>query len=395
MRVLLVGNYVNDGQESMQRFTAFMAQGLKQAGHDVRVLKPRAFFGLLCPADHGLGKWLGYVDKFGPFPFVLKTAARWADIVHICDHSNALYTRHLQHVPHVVTCHDLLAIRSALGEIPENRTGRTGRQLQKLIVQGLTGAQHIACVSEATRKELLRLTDVPEHRVSRIYNSLTYPYSRMKRTEARRRLHDLGLDPRRPFLLHVGGNQWYKNRLGVLRIFSILRNLTKGKALNLVLVGKPWTTEMRQFVLEHGMSEVVFGLTEIAYEDLRALYSTAALMLFPSLQEGFGWPIIEAQGCGCPVVTSRRSPMDEVGGDAAIYVDPQDPSSSAAIVKETLERPNTMREGSLRNVTRFNSGMIEAYLSLYDRLCQEGAARIRTAMQPMTASSAILPSDGQ
>ena len=51
-------------------------------------------------------------------------------------------------------------------------------------------------------------------------------------------------------------------------------------------------------------------------------------MLFPSFQEGLGWPILEAQACGCPVATSGRSPMNEVGGDAAIYIDPDSPASA-------------------------------------------------------------------
>ena len=144
----------------MQRFAAFMAQGLRQAGHEARVVKPRASLGQLHISGEGFGKWLGYVDKFGLFPLVLKSEIKWADVVHICDHSNSFYTKYLRFVPHVVTCHDLLAVRSALGEIPQNPTRWTGRQLQRLILKGLTEAQHIACVSDATRSDLLRLAGI-------------------------------------------------------------------------------------------------------------------------------------------------------------------------------------------------------------------------------------------
>ena len=318
MKVLLLGNYLNDGQESMQRFAAFMTQGLTQAGHEARLLRPPSIIGQLRPSWQGVGKWLGYVDKFGWFPLVLRSAVEQADVVHICDHANAFYTRHLRFVPHVVTCHDLLAVRSAFGEFPQNQTRWTGRQLQALILRGLTEAQHVACVSNATRNDLLRIAGIREHRVSRVYNSLNYPYSRMETTEAASRLRKLFVDPGQSFLLHVGGNQWYKNRLGVLRIFALLRKLTTPETLTLVMVGKPWTTEMRRFVANNGLANVTLELTAVADEDLRALYSTATLLLFPSLEEGFGWPIVEAQACGCPVATSRRSPMDEVAG-AAIY----------------------------------------------------------------------------
>jgi glycosyltransferase involved in cell wall biosynthesis len=372
LKVLLLANYLHDEQESMQRFAALMSQGIVEAGHEVRIFRPSAFLGRLRPSGRGIGKWLGYGDKFGLFPYLLRSALGWADVVHICDHANSVYLKYMKSIPHVITCHDLLAIRSALGEIPQNRTGWTGQQLQRLILRGLSEAQHIVCVSEATRRDLLRLVKIPEGRVSLAYNALNYPYSRMDTHEAECRVRGLLIDPSRSFILHVGGNQWYKNRLGVLKVFSLLREVASARESQLVMVGKPWTAEMRRFVVEHGMDDATFELTGVSNEDLRALYSTATMMLFPSLQEGFGWPIVEAQACGCPVVTSGRSPMDEVGGNAAIYVDPDDPESAAALVERSLKLAPSMREASMLNATRFcGPSMIENYLSLYDKVRNE------------------------
>ena len=309
---------------------------------------------------------------------------RWADVVHICDHSNSFYTKHMRSVPHIVTCHDLLAVRSALGEIPENRTRWTGRQLQRMILNGLKEAQHIACVSEATRRDLLRIASIPAGRVSRIYNSLNYPYKPMEKHEAAPRLQKLRVDPNQSFLLHVGGNQWYKNRLGVLRIFSQVIKRPVKHNLNLVMVGKPWTPDMRRFVDAHGMNNVAIELTEVGDEDLRALYSTARMLLFPSLQEGFGWPIIEAQSCGCPVLTSDRPPMDEVGGSAAIYIDPEKPELAALTLEAALSRNLFAREPSLENAARFNeSTMIDSYLFLYDRVQKQLCG---SSVEPVTTS---------
>jgi glycosyltransferase involved in cell wall biosynthesis len=193
----------------------------------------------------------------------------------------------------------------------------------------------------------------------------------MPEPEALARLRQLSPNLSRPFLLHVGGNQWYKNRLGALRIFFCLRNLVSDPAFKLVMVGKPWTAEMRRFVYENNMSEVTLELTAGTDEDLQALYSTASMILFPSLQEGFGWPIIEAQSCGCPVATSKRSPMVEVAGDAGIFIDPEDPESAAFIVQQALADKAGRREASLVNAARFRSGMVASYLSLYNRLCTE------------------------
>lgn len=377
MKVLLLGNYANDGQESMQRFSAFMAQGLMQAGHEVRLLRPPSVIGQLRPSWDGVGKWLGYVDKFVLFPVLLKSAVKQADVVHICDHANSFYTKYLSSVANLVTCHDLLAIRSAQGEFPQNRTGWTGQRLQALIVKNLMAAQHIACVSDATRKDLMRIVGIHESRVSRVYNSLNYPYSRMDTIEAASRLRRLAVDPDQPFLLHVGGNQWYKNRMGVLRILAALRKLTISHDVKLVMVGKPWTAEMRRFVTENKLTNATKELTSVADEDLRALYSVAALLLFPSLEEGFGWPIIEAQACGCPVATSKRSPMDEVAGEEAIYLDPENPSAAAIAVRDGLDKLTTMREASLQNAARFTTGMIDAYIALYEQLHGDKRAGVR------------------
>jgi glycosyltransferase involved in cell wall biosynthesis len=379
MKILLVANYGNDSHASMQLFADLMARGLANAGHEVRILRPRSLLGPLCPEPSGFGKWRGYIDKLVAFPPILRSAARWADVVHICDHSNSFYTQYLGSVPSVVTCHDLLAVRSALGEFPENKTGWSGRRLQRMIVKGMRKAHHIVCVSEATREDVLRIIGIPNDRVSRVYNALNYPYSPMEQQEASARIRRLSIDCSQPFLLHVGGNVWYKNRLGVLRIFFHLRKCAPGKTIRLIMAGKPWTAEMRRFVIDHGLSDVVFELTDPASEDLRALYSTAIMLLFPSLQEGFGWPIIEAQACGCPVLTSGRPPMDEAGGKAAVYIDPENPELSASAANRALERLPDMRELGLAHSAGFSeSSMIGAYLSVYEQVRSGSPAHRRS-----------------
>src|SRR5579871_2271456 len=101
---------------------------------------------------------MGYLSKFIWFPLSLKKAKEWADVVHVCDHAYSLYSRFLQGVAHVVTCHDLIAVRTALGEFEGQRTRWTGRAYQQMIVGGLNHAKHVACVSEATRRDVLRVT---------------------------------------------------------------------------------------------------------------------------------------------------------------------------------------------------------------------------------------------
>ena len=375
MNVLLIGNYIPDRQESMQRFTNMLAASLTKLGHKVRLIRAETFFAKIKPANSGLGKWLGYIDKFLLFPLQLRQATAWADIVHICDHSNAFYTQYLQNVPHLVTCHDLLAIRSALGEIKENPTKWSGRQLQRMILAGLERSQHIACVSEQTKKDLLRLAKIDPDIASVIYMGLNYPYTPMDKAEADQRLSALGISSSSSFLLHIGGNQWYKNRLGVLAIFNYLRQQPNLSNLNLVMAGQPFTNQIRQFIQENNLETQVRELVALENEDLRALYSTATALLFPSLQEGFGWPIIEAQACSCPVFTSNQAPMTEVGGDAAIYINPHYPEAAAREIAKNLINITKIKQTGPINVQRFTSEkMLESYVKLYQEIASENSS---------------------
>ena len=371
MKILLVGNYEPSGQKSMQRFAALLESGFNAAGHETRIIRPPVVAGAL-PVRGAAAKWLGYFDQFVVFPKRLIDMVEWADIVHICDHSNAFYVKYMRRRPHVVTCHDMLAIRSAIGEFACNHTSWTGRQLQNIILRGLRAAGregHIACVSEATRQDVLRVAGVPQERVSQIHNGLHFPFGPLEPEKAREQIDKFGIRRDQRFILHVGGNSWYKNRLGTMKIFSALKSRPEGKELSLVMAGQPFMREMRRFQHDNAAGRDVIELIDPSNEELQALYSCANLMLFPSLQEGFGWPIIEAQACGCPVVTSNRMPMTEIGGDAATYIDPDNIEEAAATIGARICARSQPCEKSLKNAERFSaSEMISRYLSLHQSL---------------------------
>jgi glycosyltransferase involved in cell wall biosynthesis len=111
---------------------------------------------------------------------------------------------------------------------------------------------------------------------------------------------------------------------------------------------------------------------EIPNESLVALYSGALVFLFPSRFEGFGWPIIEAQSCGCPVICSNRGPLPEVAGGSAWLRDIEDEDGFAAdIVRLYIDEKlrNELIERGFQNVSRYNpETMIARYLSLYERV---------------------------
>jgi glycosyltransferase involved in cell wall biosynthesis len=318
------------------------------------------------PNETGIGKWLGYVDRFLIFPPQLRKLAAWADVVHICDQSNAMYVEWVGEKPHVVTCHDLLAIRSALGEIPENPTRWTGRMLQRWVLRGLRRAQLVACVSEQTRSDVLRVVGRALAGTSVVSNALNYPYSQMEHDNAIRKCSGLGLHAERPFFLHVGGNDWYKNRQGVLRIFGTLASLPEFKLHHLAMVGKPWTSAMRAYIRDIGLSGRIHEVIDVSADVLHALYSRADALIFPSLEEGFGWPVIEAQACGCLVFTTARAPMTEVGGQAAVYIDPSDEVAAAQAIASGLKQRDLRVPLGLENAKRFSTErMLQGYIDAY------------------------------
>jgi glycosyltransferase involved in cell wall biosynthesis len=135
------------------------------------------------------------------------------------------------------------------------------------------------------------------------------------------------------------------------------------------MIGKPLPEVLLSYISENNLQEQVVTLSGLSNEDLRAAYSMATGLLFPSLQEGFGWPILEAQACGCAVFATNKPPMTEVGGEAAIYFDPKDVEASADVVVAALERLDTVRKSGRSNVSRFGvEQMMAGYTDAYSNV---------------------------
>ena len=370
--VLLIGNYEPDQQQSMQRFGTMMLNGLTAAGVAAEMIKPEPVFGRFARAGSFPGKWLAYADKFLLFPPKLRARMRSRpSVVHICDHSNAVYARHSSTAPVVVTCHDLLAVRGALGEATDCPASLTGRLLQRWIVRGLRRASAIACVSRATMQDAERLLGTSESRpkLGVITLGLNYPFRCLPAGEAVERLsRNVLFDVQQPFVLHVGSNLKRKNRAGVLRIFARTKDQWDGQ---LVFAGEPIPAELRTLAQELGIAACVFEVVHPDSELLEALYNCATALVYPSRFEGFGWPIAEAQACGCPVICSNSGPLPEVGGDAALTHDVEDEAAFAADILRLTDPLARARwsEKSLRNAPRFSrERMVAEYIELYRSL---------------------------
>jgi len=292
-------------------------------------------------------------------------------LVHICDHSNAIYARDVRGIPIVTTCHDLLAVRGALGEKTDCPASFTGKLLQRRILAGLETTTAIGCVSQATLADVDRL--VTRHngmpKIELITLGLNYPYRQLSQEEAHSRLSDYPvLKSGREFVLHVGSNLPRKNREGVLRIFDQCKDKWSGL---LVIAGEPLSNGLRSAAKQLGILDRIIEIPNATSELLEALYSCATALLFPSTFEGFGWPIAEAQACGCPVICTDREPMTEVAGTAGLRHDIGDEAGFAADLLHLTnqeQRQHWSAKG-LENARRFSSEeMIAKYRELYRSL---------------------------
>ena len=372
LMILLIGNYPLERMHSMLGFAIMMRDGLAAAGIPSEVLQPTPFLGRFQGAGSFVAKWLGYVDKFVFFRSALARKIRQRPaLVHICDHSNAMYARAIRGAPVVVTCHDLLAVRGALGEATDCPASATGKILQRWIVRGLESADAVACDSPATladAKRLLRQTD-GKPALKLITLGLNYPYHLLSPAETNQRLATFSaLKTGAPFVLHVGSNTRRKNREGVLRIFARCKDNWNGL---LVFAGDPLSPSLHSLGRKLGVADRIVEISNTDSEVLEALYNRATALLFPSTFEGFGWPIVEAHACGCPVLCADRAPMIDVAGEAGLAHPVEDEAAFAADLLRLIDPAERARWSAkaLENANRFStSRMISEYVALYRSL---------------------------
>ncbi len=376
--------------QSMPRFARMLEQSYLARGHQVQVWSPQARVYALLSRSR-LSKWAGYIDQYILFPMWVRKQLRQqpADTLFVfCDQALGPWVPLVKGRSHVVHTHDLLALRSALGDVPENPTSWTGRLYQRYIRHGFRQARHFISISNKSRDDLHHYGQVSPVTSEVVYNGLNYPYAPTPAEEARQTLKDAGLPvPAAGMLLHVSGYQWYKNVPGVVRIYAHYAR-TKSKPLPLWLIG-PHLDKKLQAALDEvpAQGEVLFfhGLDN---KVLQAIYSLSRVFIFPSLAEGFGWPIIEAQACGCPVMTTDEQPMNEVGGKFAKYLprlkaedDVQAWAQDGAAVLNALlslgeaDRAELVEQG-IAWAKNFDADVaIEGYLGIYRQVLEREAVR--------------------
>jgi glycosyltransferase involved in cell wall biosynthesis len=275
-------------------------------------------------------------------------------------------------IPSLVTCHDLIPYR-----YPEHYAGvedgfRWGRRA--LDRRRYRSAEHVIAVSRATAADLQQQLGLAPGRISVVLSGIDA--ARWTAPEARRdsaQLARLGLTGRR-FISYVGDADWRKNGAGMLRALAELRR--RDSALELVWLGTPsklaYDRARRAEAERCGVAPACHFLGYVSDAELGAVYRSSLATLLVSRAEGFGYPVLEAMAAGCPVIASNTSSLPEVADDAALLVDPENPSAIAAAVallaRDPARREQLIRRGRARAAELSLLAQARATLAVYRAL---------------------------
>ncbi|MGB9872473.1 MAG: glycosyltransferase family 4 protein [Anaerolineae bacterium] len=258
-------------------------------------------------------------------------------------------------VPTVLTVHDLIPLL-----FPRQSTWQARLFFRWALRLALRASRRVIAVSRATARDLQIHFHISPGQVSVIPEApdpAFYPRPPTE-TEAVRRKYGLS----DPFVLYVGSNKPHKNLTGLIEAWSCLGPHVSPFTLTIAGAWDPRYAEPRLLAERLGLANIRW-LGPVPEADLPALYSAAALFVFPSLYEGFGLPVLEAMACGTPVVCSDTSSLPEVVGEAARRVDPTDEQSLAAAMADLLKdeaRREEMREKGWQQAARFSWGRTAA-----------------------------------
>jgi glycosyltransferase involved in cell wall biosynthesis len=340
-RFFSIDNYLEYCRQELPRYLVdWEITSLRPGNHSARVF-PFKF-----------GRVRSQVENYLSWP--VRLARLEADVFHVVDQNIAWYCSFLSKGRKLLTIHDLINLLNVKGKL---RLGAepVSRQFKiKLCVRNIRKADALICVSQNTADSVIRELEIPVSRIHVVPNMISgefVPVSFYER-EVIRRARFAQNDV---LLLHVGAPSPYKNRVGVLRIFTLVRKMYPNSRL--MLTGARLTPKELEAVQDQSLLDAISVILPASRSELRNLYGAADVLLFPSIYEGFGWPPIEAMACGCPVITSQGGSLPEVVGDAGLQIlDPHDHLGFAQAVQLLLKDSNLRSDlvaKGFRNALRF------------------------------------------
>jgi alpha-1,3-rhamnosyl/mannosyltransferase len=273
-------------------------------------------------------------------------------------------------VPTLLTVYDLIPLL-----FPEHVSRRARWLFRRTMSLALRSAAHVVAIPQNTRSDLQRVFSLRPEKTT--FVPLAPDPAFFPRTPAEiaaiRRKYDLP----ETFVLYVGSNKPHKNLVRLVEAWSHLTQYEIRFTLVITGIWDPRYPQARQLAEARGLENVRW-LGPVPEADLPALYSAAAVFVFPSLYEGFGLPVLEAMACGAPVACSDTSSLPEVVGDAALTFFPTDPYAIAGALSRLLQDADLradLRERGLRQAARFSwRRTAEETLALYRHIVRASPA---------------------
>ena len=347
---------------SMQAYARMVEQALRRFGSDhYQVQTINLLQG--CPT----GPWLSPQWRWRLQQLWLMLTASYqlnrlkVTLIHLLDGSFAHILRGVSKQQRVViTVHDLIPLLQSQGYFPVPPPHRMARFL---IDQGCRVLTHyresLYTVSITTANDLVPI--LHSATLSSVISSSVR--SELVQHRPTNLLHwsDRVWGNQR-FLLHIGNNGFYKNRVGVLQTFA---HIQKQFPVRLIIAGAPLDQNLHKQAQSLGILQDIDVYPDPTDQQLAQLYEKASVLLFPSYYEGFGWPPLEAMLFGCPVVCANTGSLPEVVGDAALMAPPDDYSALAQHCLTFLNNPSQSEdfiERGLRNLERFTEAEMASKL---------------------------------
>ena len=280
-------------------------------------------------------KWLARIWHRAQIPLPVEVFVGNVDLYHATDF---VLPPTLSTTKTIVTVHDLSFVR-----VPDAASPNLKCYLDIVVPRSVKRANHVIADSQATKDDLISLYDIQPDKITVLLSGIDKRYSPQKDLDLLVTMRNKYRIPGKPYLFIVGTVQPRKNYSRVIQALKILRE--RGYDLCFVIAGgKGWLEdEMYQTIQETGMSDYVHLIGFVDDDDLPVLYSGAECVAFPSLYEGFGFPVLEGMACGTPVVTSNISSLPEVAGDAALLVNPLSVAEITHAIQRILD-DTTLRE---------------------------------------------------
>lgn len=368
--VLLLRDVPEERRLSMERFADELERALSAF--------PRISVNTMAPHESRLAAQLGlrrldsYVCRFVRYPIAARK--RRADVYHIIDHGYAHVAAFLPRHRTVVTCHDLMLLRAAEGTAGFRPLRRSVARF-RWSTGFLKSVGHVACDSEATRKDVIRLLGVDGRCTSVIPLGVNGRFRRLEPTIREHLARELR-GSRRHVILHVTTGDPYKNVQGTLCVTRRLLDL--GHEVVLVRVGPALAGDDLQLARELRLGGAILECGRVTDERLVELYNASDCLLFPSLWEGYGWPPLEAMACGTPVVTSNAASVLEIVKDAGLTAPATNVHALSDAVASILASPDHAKdlcERGMRQASQFRwEQTAAAYALIYERLMGAGSA---------------------